>query len=81
MIKLPALIDWKALKRLIGHPYSRQHTHRLMSDPILPFPRPRHLQDAPPGTVNRSRALWRTRDVINWYAAKGIVLDVDIETP
>jgi predicted DNA-binding transcriptional regulator AlpA len=82
MTKLPMLLDWKALKNLLGHPYSRQHTYRLMDQDDLPFPRPVKLGRASePGELDRSRAVWRSTEVLNWYKAKGLPLDLDIEAP
>jgi hypothetical protein len=32
-VKLPLYLSWSALKKLLGWPYGRTHTGRLMFDP------------------------------------------------
>jgi predicted DNA-binding transcriptional regulator AlpA len=76
MAKLPLMLDWKALKSLLGHPYSRTETYRKMADHECPFPSPIRLGNGP-----RCRVVWPTKPVLDWYRAKGLPLDVDIDTP
>lgn len=78
MTDLPLLLTWKTLKTLIGHPYSRAHTYRMM-DPKQyspPFPRPEKPLAFATGKVDRTRATWKTSDVLAWYKAKGLDLNV-----
>ncbi|YBW37908.1 hypothetical protein ACMYR2_0399 [Nitrobacter sp. TKz-YC01] len=44
-VKLPLYLSWKQLKQLLGWPYSRAHTRRMMFDQRYssdPFPLPSH---------------------------------------
>ena len=55
------LADWKALKAL-GHPYSRQHTYRLITAGT--FPKPIKFGDHP-----GCRSAWLLKDYLNWLDA------------
>lgn len=76
MSELPLMLDWRGLKQTLGHVFSRQHTYRMMNadeyDP--PFPRPVKPMAPTDGAVDRSRAVWSTREVLAWYKARGLTL-------
>jgi predicted DNA-binding transcriptional regulator AlpA len=78
MKELPLLLTWKQLKTILGHPYSRAHTYRMMNDREYspPFPRPEKPLAFATGKVDRTRAVWMTSKVLAWYKAKGIDLNL-----
>lgn len=69
-IKLPLYLSWKALKELLGWPYSRTHTGRLMFDPkyaTAAFPASRKL-----GPHRSAHPVWYTPDVLNYFKRHGL---------
>jgi predicted DNA-binding transcriptional regulator AlpA len=93
-MKLPVVLSWKALKGLLGHPYSRTHTWRLMqssyeverrrADEGLVVEVIPNTDPFPPcfklGEHTNSPPVWLTSDVLAWYRRRGIPLTEGLDS-
>lgn len=69
-VKLPLYISWKQLKELLGWPYSRAHTWRMMFEDDYahdPFPLRGKL-----GSHKSSHPLWYTPAVLDYFKRHGL---------
>jgi hypothetical protein len=69
-IKLPLYLSWSALKKLLGWPYGRAQTSRLMNDPKYRdrcFPACRKL-----GPHRHSHPVWYTPDILDYFKRHGL---------
>lgn len=76
-VKLPLYLTWKKLKEIVGHPFSRTHTDRLMFDPEYSdrrFPKSTKL-----GDHRNSPPVWYTPDVLDYFKRHGLRTPDDIE--
>lgn len=92
-MKLPIVVNWKVLKELLGWPYSRAHTWRLMQESYEVERRTkeegivviviRNPDPFPPcfklGEFQNSPPVWLTKDVLAWFRRRGIPLPEGIE--
>jgi predicted DNA-binding transcriptional regulator AlpA len=67
------IIDWRGLKNM-GWPFSRAHTWRLMAAGA--FPQARKL-----GDHRNSHPVWRVRDVLAHFEARGLQVTEDWNAP
>ncbi|WP_347264458.1 hypothetical protein [Nitrobacter sp.] len=78
-VKLPLYLSWKQLKQLLGWPYSRAHTWRMMFDPRYsgdPFP----LCGKVGSNAHRnSHPMWYTPQVLDYFKRHGLTVPDDIE--
>lgn len=75
-VELPLFLTWKALKTVIGWPYSRTQTGRMMHDPEYAnrrFPASRKL-----GNHRNSHPIWCTKDVLDYFKRHGLDVSDDI---
>jgi hypothetical protein len=64
-VKLPLYLSWRQLKDIVGWPYSRTQTGRLMFDPNYAhdaFPACRKL-----GTHRNSHPIWYTPAILDYF--------------
>ncbi|TXH55590.1 MAG: hypothetical protein E6Q97_08455 [Desulfurellales bacterium] len=76
-VRLPLYISWKDLKRIIGWPYSRAQTGRLMHDPDYVdrrFPASRKL-----GSHRNNHPIWYTPDVLDYFRRHGLTVPENVE--
>ena len=76
-VKLPLYLSWSQLKKLIGWPFSRTHTGRLMSDPQYaqdPFPLCGKL-----GAHRNSHPVWYTPAVLDYFKRHGLPTPENVE--
>ncbi len=76
-VKLPLYLSWSQLKRLVGWPYGRTHTGRLMFDPKYKhdaFPACRKL-----GSHRNSHPIWYTPDVLDYFKRRGLPIPENVE--
>ena len=76
-VKLPLYLTWSALKKLLGWPYERTHTGRLMFDPAYAndaFPACRKL-----GPYRSSHPIWYTPAVLDYYKRHGLPIPENID--
>jgi hypothetical protein len=76
-VKLPLYITWRQLKELLGWPYSRPHTWRMMFEDkyaLDPFPHRGKV-----GTYHNSHPLWYTPAVLDYLKRHGLPVPNDIE--
>jgi hypothetical protein len=76
-VKLPMYLSWRTLKQLVGWPYSRTHTGRMMFDPDYAeqrFPACRKL-----GTHRSSHPVWYTPDVLEYFKRHGLPVPENVE--
>ena len=59
------LVDWKALKAM-GHPYSRQHTMRLVADGAFPNPVRFGSYRTGRNKGQTTRLAWLMKDYLTW---------------
>jgi hypothetical protein len=74
MSSRPLIVDWRGLRRM-GWCVSRAHTWRLMFDPAYAadgFPKAHKL-----GTHRNSHPVWRVKDVLAYFEARGIHITQD----
>jgi hypothetical protein len=76
-VKLPLYVSWSALKKLLGWPYGRAHTWRMMFEP-------KYAHDAFPlrgklGTHRNAHPLWYTPAVLDYYKRHGLPVPENIE--
>lgn len=92
-MRLPLYLTWKLLKELLGHPYCRTHTMRLMEDgyevdryfegkgyePVVI----RNLDPFPravkAGPFPNSPLLWYCPAVLAWYQRRGLPVPEGID--
>jgi hypothetical protein len=67
-VKLPLYLTWSALKKLLGWPYGRTHTGRLM------FAACRKL-----GPYRSSHPIWYTPAVLDYFERHGLPIPQNIE--
>jgi hypothetical protein len=75
-VRLPLYLSWKALKQIVGWPYSRTHTGRLMFDPkykTVAFPASRKL-----GPHRSAHPVWYTPDVLDYFRRHGLTVPENI---
>jgi hypothetical protein len=76
-VKLPLYLSWSALKKLLGWPYGRTQTGRLMFDPAYAkdaFPASRKL-----GPYRHSHPVWYTPAVLDYFKRHGLPIPESIE--
>lgn len=76
-VKLPLYLSWKQLKQLIGWPYSRTHTGRMMYDPEYRdqrFPASRKL-----GSHRNAHPIWSTVEVLEYFKRHGLNVPENVE--
>src|SRR6266852_6063612 len=76
-VRLPLYLTWKALKQLLGWPYGRAHTWRMMYEKeyeTRQFPLCRKL-----GPHRHSHPLWYTPHVLDYYRRHGLAVPENIE--
>ncbi len=76
-VKLPLYLSWSALKKLVGWPYSRAHTGRLMFDEAYShdaFPACRKL-----GRHRNAHPIWYTPAVLDYFKRHGLPVPENIE--
>lgn len=76
-VKLPLYLSWRALKDLLGWPYGRAHTSRLMHDS-------RYAKDAFPqcgklGPYRHSHPMWYTPHVLEFFKQHGLPVPENVE--
>jgi hypothetical protein len=69
-VQLPLYLSWRQLKDVVGWPYSRTQTGRLMFDPD-------YAQDAFPacrklGAHRNSHPIWYTPAVLDYFKQHGL---------
>jgi hypothetical protein len=76
-VKLPLYLTWTQLKKIVGWPYSRTHTTRLMFDPAYAhdaFPASRKLSPH-----RNSHPLWYTPTVLDYFKRHGLTIPENVE--
>ena len=76
-VRLPMYLSWRDLKQLVGWPYSRTHTGRMMFDPDYAdqrFPACRKL-----GPHRSAHPVWATVDVLGYFKQHGLNVPENIE--
>ncbi len=76
-VRLPLYLTWKALKQLLGWPYSRAHTWRMMyeeRDEKKKFPLCGKL-----GPHRNSHPIWYTPMVLDWFRRQGMPVPENVE--
>lgn len=76
-VRLPLYISWKGLKQIIGWPYSRTQTGRLMFDPDYDdrrFPASRKL-----GPHRSCHPVWYTPDILDYFKRHGLTVPENVE--
>lgn len=69
-VTLPLYLSWKTLKQMLGWPYGRTHTGRLMYDDEYEdrrFPEPGKI-----GKHRSSHPMWYTPDVLAYFKRHGL---------
>lgn len=69
----PLIVGWKGLK-VMGWPYSRAHTWRLMEAGT--FPKAEKL-----GAFRNSHPMWRVKSVLAYFEAHGLKVTDDWYAP
>jgi hypothetical protein len=76
-VRLPLYLTWKALKQLLGWPYERAHTRRMMYEKEYEdrrFPVCRKL-----GPHRHSHPIWYTPAVLDYYKRHGLEVPENVE--
>ncbi len=76
-VRLPLYLSWKNLKQILGWPYSRAQTGRLMFDPKYShrrFPASKKL-----GKDRNAHPIWYTPDVLDYLKQHGLTVPENIE--
>jgi hypothetical protein len=76
-VRLPLYLSWKALKLLLGWPYSRAHTWRMMHeerDEKKKFPLCGKLR-----SHRNSHPIWYTPQVLDYLKRQGMAVPENIE--
>lgn len=76
-VKLPLFLSWRQLKDVVGWPYSRTQTGRLMFDSEYandPFPACRKIS-----THRNSHPMWSTAAVLDYFKRHGLDVPEGIE--
>ena len=76
-VELPLYVSWSALKKLLGWPYGRAHTWRMMFEPEYahdPFPLRGKLS-----THRSARVVWYTPHVLDYFKRHGLPVPEDID--
>lgn len=75
-VKLPLYLNWRQLKDVVGWPYGRTHTGRLMFDSDYaddPFPACRKL-----GSHRNSHPIWYTPAVLDYFKRHGLPIPENV---
>lgn len=75
-VKLPLYISWKQLKELLGWPYCRAHTWRMMFEPE--YEDDRFPLRGKVGSHRNSHPMWYTPQVLDYYSRHGLPTPPDI---
>ncbi len=76
-VKLPLYLSWRQLKDVVGWPYARAHTWRMMFEPQYahdPFPLRGKL-----GTHRNAHPVWYTPAVLDYFKRHGLPVPENIE--
>lgn len=75
-VRLPLYLSWKALKEIIGWPYSRAQTARLMFDPS--YAHRRFPASVKLGKDRSCHPVWYTMDVLDYFKRHGLTVPENI---
>ena len=69
-VRLPLYLSWKALKEIIGWPYGRAQTARLMFDPN--YAHRRFPASVKLGKDRSCHPVWYTPDILDYFKRHGL---------
>jgi hypothetical protein len=75
-VRLPLYLSWRALKDLLGWPYGRSHTGRLMDPKYTSDPFP---QCGKIGPYRNGRPMWYTPHVLEFFKRHGLAVPENVE--